>query len=148
MTLEIPNSNEQKQRPHRPSLFSIKDAIKKHQDKKDFEVQEIINKNKEKYKFLEEVSNWEEKLNLYNLSKYYLERLKDGNPAYNYPDIADIEAREINEKFNTNLAKSKKIQDPMGRSVYVVNIENMPTTLDFGDILDSNNNLLPSKFKN
>lgn len=102
---------------------------------------------KRKYEYLEDVPNWEEKLKMYKVSRYYVDTVsrKDGELNFNYPDSAEAKTREINETFGVTSAKYKSFKDTFGRTYYHVYIEDRADSSDFGDILDAKGNLLPKK---
>lgn len=105
----------------------------------------------EKYQFLEDVPNYQEKLKKFKLfkelTKEFQKRLNEDNLVFYWPDQADREVREINYIFGPNSAKYRKSVDIRGRNIFRIEII-LPKFSEFEDILDEKReNILPSKEK-
>lgn len=135
---EIPQMN------HRGTV-SIKEKLAEYKNKENLE-KEVA---QEKYDFIEDVPNFEKKLNLYNFEKYIQQRINEKKFFWHFrAEDAMIDARDIKEKFGegkaTYFQDTESIKDFFGHPKYKVDL-NRPEKSEYSDILDENGNLLPSK---
>lgn len=103
-------------------------------------------KSAEKYSFLDDVPNWNEKLHYYDIDQKFVNDLKKDSENFFFHSThnADIKLQEFNEKYG-GFAELKSATDGYGRSGLKV-VVNVPYEL-YKDILDKDGNLLPTRAK-
>ncbi len=62
----------------------------------------------ENKKFLEDIPNWQEKLQLRKLALYNRDMAKEGKLFFNYEDGANAEVLKLNLEYNRDVAKVEK----------------------------------------
>jgi gamma-glutamyltranspeptidase len=99
---------------------------------------------KEKYDFLENVPDWEEKLKQYQLNELLLQKAEKKKLFFYDGMQAAAEARDINDEYGPGSATYVDSVDPIGRRGFSLIIDR-PLKSEFNDILDINGSILPSK---
>lgn len=69
---------------------------------------EIKFNNIETKKYLEDIPNWKEKLQLRNLAIYNRDMAKEGRLNFNYKDGADAEVTKLNSDYGRVVAQTEK----------------------------------------
>lgn len=107
---------------------------------------EIKFNNVENPKFLEDVPNWQEKLQLRKLALYNRDMAKEGKLRFNYADGANAEALFLNKEYGREVAHVVK---GIGLNDWRVVI-NAPSRDAFKDILvnqEEGDEILPHRVK-
>lgn len=95
-----------------------------------------------KYKFLEDVPDFEKKLKKFKLNE--LINSKKENLFFYDSMQAAMEVRDINDEFGDRTAIYKDAADVYGRKGFFVNISR-PFKVEFEDILDNDGKVLPNR---
>lgn len=69
---------------------------------------EIKFNSAESKKFLEDISNWQEKLQLRKLALYNRDMAKEGKLFFNYEDGASAEVLKLNSEYGREVARAEK----------------------------------------
>lgn len=139
MGQESLNFEEQPRRINRTP--NISETISKSEIAQARAVEARLSKEK-KYKFLEDVPDFEKKLKKFKLNE--LINSKKENLFFYDSMRAAMEVRDINDEFGDKTAIYKDASDVYGRKGFFVNISR-PFRVEFEDILDSEGNLLPNR---
>jgi hypothetical protein len=105
------------------------------------------NENQEEKRFLQDIPDWEKKLKRYEFDQFVKENTKPGNLLAYYPEQAEFQVKEINEKYGEGSAQYMVTNDG-SRTAYKIVLKNRPYITEFKDILDEQGNLLPRRTAN
>ncbi len=127
--------------------LSIQEMLSKKSDLVQQKELEMRESRESKYDFLEDVPDWENKLKRYQLGELLKEKSKNKKLFFYDSVMAGIEARNINDEYGPGSATYKDSSDGAGRKGFSLIIDR-PLRPEFKDILDEEDNLLPSRNSN
>lgn len=97
-----------------------------------------------KYKFIEDVPDFEKKLKKYKLNELVNEKSEKKKLFFYDSMQAAMLVRDINDEFGDRTAIYKDSTDPYGRRGFFVNISK-PFRAEFEEILDTEGKILPNR---
>lgn len=128
-------------------VIRINENISRKSDLEQTREIEARESREKKYKYLEDVPNWEEKLKKLELFELYQEKIINKKGFYHYGNEAFEEVRNINDKYGKGTATYIPGVDPRtGMRGFILRIEK-PSRQEFDAILDINGSILPSKME-